>query len=160
MMGIVLVVSLLVVAIPWLVLLTKQGGGVVLRGIWVPIGSIWVVRCSGVVVWGYGVIGTTVIWCICGAFSYLAIGGDKGVFAPWDFFEDTISQVLHEHLFLALHIFNYYVLDGNVRMMLECMLIFHDAGSALLIPHFYKYSPKDRMRGIRVWLGWQLPYCF
>ena len=88
------------------------------------------------------------VWCTVGAVSYLAIGSDKGVFTSRNLFQDTITQVFHEHLFLRFHISDHQVMESRVGVLLEMKFVFHDASSAFLIPHLNKDCPQGRLGSV------------
>ena len=52
------------------------------------------------------------------AVPYLAIWCDKRVLTARDPFEDIVTEILHEHLLLALHVLNDDCLDGVVWVIL------------------------------------------
>ena len=70
------------------------------------------------------------------AVPYLAIWCDKRVLTARDPFEDIVTEILHEHLLLALHVLYDQVLEGAVGMLMEVVLVFHDTCSAFLVSHF------------------------
>ena len=90
------------------------------------------------------------------AFSYLAIWCNKQFVTARDSFEDIVTEILHEHLLFALHVLDDHVLEGAVGVLLEGVLVFHNACSAFLIPHLDKYCSKVTVRGVGTGLGRQL----
>ena len=74
---------------------------------------VWLVL--GVVVVILAIAG--VVELIRSALSDLATRGNKGIFTAGDFLEDRVTQVLHEHLFPALHICNSDILNELIGMI-------------------------------------------
>ena len=110
---------------------------------------LWLLVCMLGLVLMLGVVSVTlavvIIRLLEVAFSDLPIWSNKGVFTAWDFLEDAIAKVLHEHLLPTLHIFYNDVPYYFIMMLLKCVLIFHYFSSGVFIPHFNQNCAKDRL---------------
>ena len=93
------------------------------------------------------------------ASPYLATWCYKHVLAARDPFENIITEILHEHLLLALHVLDDHVLKGAVGVLLEGVLVFHDTCSTFLIPHFDEDCSKCKLGGVGTGLSRQLSNC-
>ena len=59
-------------------------------------------------------------------FPYLTIGCNKCILTSRDSLEDVVTEVLHEHLFFALHVLDDDVRDVVIRVLLEGVLVLHN----------------------------------
>ena len=117
----------------------------------------WVVGLPGRIIRGSVLVKIRVI---SGAFSYLAIWGNKRVLTTGYLLEDAVAKILHEHLLLGFHVFNNNVLGSNIWVVLECVLVLHDAGPGLLVPHLHQDSTKGRVGGVVAGFSWKLSHSF
>ena len=60
-------------------------------------------------------------------FPYLTVGCDKCILTSRNSLEDVVAKVLHEHMFLALHVLDDDVRDATIGVVLEGVLVLHDA---------------------------------
>ena len=86
----------------------------------------------------FKVSGARLVSYLTQAFSNLAVSTQEGIFRPRDSLENIIPNVFYQHLLSALHVFDDHRPDGVVGMVLESMLVLHDASPALFVLHLHE----------------------